>query len=141
MLPDVEPVELMFARACCPVCHRRGRDVTVGFAVEAHGFFALARHPRKNKRGWKSLDGLFMGYWQVAAGASYLLAAEPLGVRLRPPIWPGSSTRMPEELTRTPGPVTSCRYRHRLRVPTIDEIDRMLARIRGDVLFLPAARV
>ena len=124
-------VELKSCRACCPVCHRRGRQVVVGFAVEGHGFFPLTRRPRQEERAFDDAIGMLI--WQHY-GASYVT-----DTTFRPPIRPGASTRMPEELTRTQGPVT-CRYGHRLSVPGRAAIDRMLERIRGsDVVFLPAA--
>jgi hypothetical protein len=130
--PDVG---LTFRRACCPVCHRRGRDVTVAFAVEGHSLFPLTRRPKQEELDTEDLDDITMLIWQHY-GASYISESS-----FRPPIWPGSSTRVPEELERAHGPVV-CRYGHRLRVPPKPEIDRMLKRIRsdGDVVFLPAAR-
>jgi hypothetical protein len=130
MTPEVD-VELEFRRACCPVCARRGRDVTVGFAVEGHGFFPLIRRPKQEEADWETLDDLGMVFSQHF-GASYISDET-----FRPPIWPSSSTRVPEELERAHGPVT-CRRGHRLKVPSNDDLDRMLKRIRGnDAIYLP----
>jgi hypothetical protein len=123
-------------RACCPACHRRGRQVTVGFLVQNHGLYALTRRPRGIMDYEADTDSLAMLYWQTTAGAAYLTDET-----FRPPIWP-ESLRMPPELERVNERTIRCRYGHELRVPGHDDLDRMLARVRGhDVIYLPAARV
>jgi len=133
---ETSDVELAVRRCCCPVCFRRGRDVTVGFAVEGHGLYPLTRRPRQDERPWEGEVALGMLYWQHAVGASYVSETG-----LRPPIWPGSSTRMPEELARAAGPVVTCRYGHRLRVLPTADLDRILRRIgNNDAIYLASVR-
>jgi hypothetical protein len=122
---DADPT---FNRVACPACFRRGRDVSVGFAVEGLGFYPLVRLPRIEERPEPD-DPLLVS---VSAGG------ESIEVGVHPPIWRSASGRMPMMLVRTADRFVRCRYGHTMRIPPIEGLDRILWR-EGDPIYLPAA--
>lgn len=115
--------------------------MTLGWLVESRGFFAVARLPKEavlqEQCDLEDPDDVILLLRQTL-GDAFLDLEDSI---LRPPLW-RNSIRLPTKLSRTEGPVTSCRYGHRLKVPPTDELDRMLKRVRGanDVIYLPAVR-